>query len=214
MTGVRENPTCEDIEEACSDFDKENRFIEEALGELFTQFHKNTKTSQVLLKVTAVNTFYSTQIPLYDSRIPTIWEVVDQIIGLGIDSSLDQGSHELIFKIAEAKIPNKKIHYNYSFATKYCSWHNPKAYPIFDSRVCAYLWHLRLLGTLSRFKRKDLWIYPRFVEVVDELIDNFDLGLFTYKEIDKFLYREGGKLLATRPKNKNCEAIAAPIEEG
>ncbi|MGH9606471.1 MAG: hypothetical protein ACRD3N_12335 [Terracidiphilus sp.] len=45
-------------------------------------------------------------------------------------------------------------------------------------------------------------------------MDNFNLHRFTYKEIDKFLYREGGKLPDTSPETEDSEAIAPTTQEG
>jgi hypothetical protein len=50
---------------------------------------------------------------------------------------------------------------------------------------------------LGRFKRDLLWDYPEFKKVVNEFRERFGLGGFSFKATDKFLYREGGKLLAS-----------------
>jgi len=56
-------PSADDIRRADAEFDSENKILEEALKELFEQYPHNTNCAQVLLKVTALNTLYSTQIP-------------------------------------------------------------------------------------------------------------------------------------------------------
>jgi hypothetical protein len=154
-------PSVDDIRRAGADFDSENEVLEEALGELFRQYPHNTLPAQVLLKVTALNAMYSTQIPLYSTRIPTLFELVDHIVALDIDSRLERGDEGLVFDIAKIEVPPKAIRFNYSFATKYCSWHNRNAYPIFDSRVYEYLCHAVNHGFLDSFRQKDLWVYSR-----------------------------------------------------
>ncbi len=195
MAVVLEEPTAEAVMAAGVKFDKAFRPIECALEALFRQFPKNTETAHVLLKVISLNDLYSTQIPLYSERIPTVREVVDHIVGLGIDSALDLGSPDLVFNLAETKVPNKKVHYNYSFATKYCNWHRPDLYPIYDSHVDEYLWYLANQGLIGRFDRQELKIYPRLKDIVIEFRDRYGLGGLNFKQIDKFLYFEGGKLL-------------------
>jgi hypothetical protein len=195
MSPVLEKPTVEAVMSAGEKFDEENRYLERALTELFTQWPNNTDHAHVYLKVVTLNVLYSTQIPLYSERIPTIWNVVDRIVGLDIDSALTQGSADLVDKIAAMVVTGKDRRYNYSFATKYCSWQRPDAYPIFDSRVNEYLWRLRNQGGLIPFKRDELWDYTKFKKIVTEFRDKYDLGKFTFKETDKFLYLEGGKLL-------------------
>lgn len=195
MAVILERPTSDAVRNAEERFDKENRAIEDALGGLFTQFPENKKTDHVLLKVTVLNQLYFTRIPLYSKRVPTVFEVVDHIVGLNIDSALNLSAPDLVYKIARTEVANKKVHFNYSFATKYCSWHNPDCYPIYDSRVDECLYHLMNQGYVKHFDRQDLKIYLRLKEIVSELRGGCGLAEFTFKQMDKFLYYEGTKLL-------------------
>ena len=178
-------------------FDKDNEAFENALNQLFSKFPKNSETAHVLLKAVTLNALYSTQIPLYSGRIPTIFEVVDHIVKLGIDPTLDQGSPGVVYDIARIEAPNKGVHFNYSFATKYCSWHRPDFYPIYDSRVDEYLWHLQNLGWIEPFQRQSLKTYSAFKKRVTDFQNKYCLEQFNFKQIDKFMYYEGGKLLST-----------------
>ena len=196
MSDVITNPTAHDIHNAGAQFDAENEYCEGALGKLFRQYPGNTNRDHVYLKVITLNALYSTQIPLYSDRIPALWEVADHIVGCNVDALLDSGSPLLIDKVAEMKVAGKVRRYNYSFATKYCSWQRPDSYTIFDSRVNEYLWHLRNLGLLKRFKRDVLWDYPEFKKIVNEFRERLGLGGFSFKATDKFLYLEGVKLIA------------------
>jgi hypothetical protein len=204
-------PSVDDIRRAGADFDSENEVLEEALGELFRQYPHNTRPAQVLLKVTALNAMYSTQIPLYSTRIPTLFELVDHIVALDIDSRLERGDEGLVFDIAKIEVPSKAIRFNYSFATKYCSWHNRNAYPIFDSRVYEYLCHAVNHGFLDSFRQKDLWVYAKFKAVIEQFQERNGLGEFTFKDIDKFLYLQGGVLVRRREKKEREPIQAEPI---
>jgi hypothetical protein len=190
-----DKPTKEQMDEVRKKFDLDNKVIESALRQLFDKFPENNDTAQVLLKVISVNSLYSTQIPTYSERIPTIWEVADHIVCRKIDAELDAGSTAIVYDIARIETPTKSVHFNYSFSTKYCSWHKPKLYPIYDSRVDEYLWRFMQSGHLSRFDRQGLKIYSKLKEIVSEFRDCCGLDDLDFKEIDKFLYVEGGKLL-------------------
>jgi hypothetical protein len=105
-------------------------------------------------------------------------------------------------RIAKVTIRSSgKVRYNYSFATKYCSWHNPEAYPIWDSRVDRYLWTLQKQEHFARSfsTNADLWGYPKFRTVMEEFRDCYGLGSFSFKDTDKFLWSEGIAAFSTQP---------------
>jgi|HubBroStandDraft_1064217.scaffolds.fasta_scaffold68390_3 hypothetical protein len=200
MNDLFAEPTSDNVKRACKEFDAWKDNPDPALTELFERYPSNSAADarQVLIKVVALNALYSTQIPVYGDRVPTVYEVARHIVEIDIDPKLAFGSVDLVHKIAYTTIKGKS-HFNYSFATKYCSWHRHNSYPIWDSRVDLYLWTLRNreIGKTEGFrgfKRKELWQYPTFKEVIDEFRVHFQLTEFDYKEIDKFLYFEGTKL--------------------
>ena len=190
MKTVLRRPTVGLVTAACDEFDKENEIIERALQVLFSQFPGNSDLSHVLLKVVALNRLYSTQ-------ILAITDVAQHIHrnAQSIDSALAAGSPQIVDKIARVTIRTSgKERRNLSFATKYCSWHNPEAYPIWDSRVDKYLWALQKQDHFALvFKANaDLWEYPTFREVVIAFRYFYGLGSFTFKDTDKFLWSERG----------------------
>lgn len=201
-------PTAENVKKACKQFVNEFNEPDSALFELFARYPKNTDHKHVLLKVVALNALYSTMIRVYSTITPTVYEVANHIVAIGdeIDSGLEAGSPGLVLTISKiSKKVNKdeKTFYNYSFATKYCSFHRPEHYPIYDSRVYEYLRRLRnrdkhIDGGFRQFKNEELWDYPLFKGIVDEFRITYGLQEFTYKEIDAFLYIEGGKFFETK----------------
>jgi hypothetical protein len=82
----------------------------------------------------------------------------------------------------------------YSFATKYCGWHQPDHYQIYDSRVDWILRQYRTAFSFATFKDKDLADYSEFVRVIQSLVDRFKLQQFTRKQLDKFLWIEAERL--------------------
>lgn len=179
-------PSVKAVEDACKCFDSDNRAAEDAVGKLFALFASNTDMSNVLLKVAAVNQFYSTQ-------IFAVVDVAKHICSIGeeIDSALSRGVPEIVDRIAKVTI-KEKVRNNFSFASKYCSWHQPEHYPIWDSRVDRYL--RRLQGEApfcSSFGKPDNWDYPAFRGVMECLRGTFGLQGVSFKKIDKFLYTYG-----------------------
>jgi hypothetical protein len=207
MSELFTEPTKENVEIARAEFDVWKDNPDPALTELFNRYPENTDPAHVLLKVVALNACYATQIRVTSNLTPTVYDVARHVVGLNIDTNLDQGAEDLVRDIAYTTVQGKAKRFNYSFATKYCNWHRPHSYPIWDSRVDLYLWRLRNRETgkpegFRQFKREELWRYPTFRQVVNDFKVHFRLEEFTFKQIDKFLFVEGGKLFASKENAK------------
>ncbi len=201
-------PSADEVGKACTKFNLDMNEPDPALFKLFKQYPENTNLSEVLLKVVTLNSLYSTlirvnsQYPLaHPKYTPTVYDVARHIVERKIDAALSCGDEALVERITNVKVAGRN-HYYYVFATKYCSFHRPEFYPIFDSRVKEYLWQLRNEGGLHRFQQQVLWNYPELKRIIDELRDQYGLRDFSYKQIDAFLYFEGTKLLAAKKKKK------------
>jgi hypothetical protein len=114
------------------------------------------------------------------------------IAGLGIDPLLAEGSDTAVDLII--RCDDLKRQY-FSFASKYCSWHNPAAYPIYDNNVEACLWYYSKQDGFSKYAREG-YRYPDFVRIVTDFQRFYGLTSFTFKQLDKFLWSQGGELLA------------------
>ena len=196
-------PTIELVKAEGDKFDRESQLVEEALGQLSARFPRNTETSHVLLKVLVLNKLYATQINDID-----VERVARHIAGLGIDSRLDAGSPDAVDLIANVKIGDK-VRNNFSFGTKYCRWHNPAAYAIYDSNVDACLWCYKKQDSFTTFARQDLRYlgYPVFLRIVTAFRDVYGLKSFTFKQLDKFLWEKGPQakeLLKKRSERANA----------
>lgn len=182
-------PTTELVRRAISDFEKDAEATEKVLRYLFDLFPTNTDLDQVRVKVKTLNTLYSTQIRAVEIVANHI-----QQNGEEIDRALAKGLPEVVSKIAKVKVKKGEEERNFfSFATKYCSWHRPDAYVIYDRFVEKYLWTLqkKVQFTKQPFKRKDLRVYPKLAEVIDTFRTYYRLEQFSFKEIDKFLWHSG-----------------------
>ena len=161
---------------------------ESALNKLFFEFAPgNTDMNDILLKCATLNDFYSTRIRTID-----LVYVADNIAKIdNLDELLEKGDTTLIDKMQIFKDKEGLKRRCYSFATKYCSHHNPIALPIYDSFVDEMLWHFQKTYQFSNFHRKDLKNYQRFIETLLDFKRYFDLNDVGFKELDRYLWQLG-----------------------
>lgn len=143
----------------------------------------NTSLGEVLLKVSVLNDFYSTNI--YDT-----FAVASHIHSQNVDTSLERGDLGVVERIANVTF-NGRARRIYSFATKYCSHHASEKFPIYDRYVDEMLWHFKARDGFTKFKRSDLKDYPSFVGIMDTFREAYGLAKYTRKEIDVFLWLAG-----------------------
>jgi hypothetical protein len=179
-------PNRENVQSKIDKFNREEEAIETALALLIGRYPLNTEIREVYVKVKVLNVLYATQ-------ILGIGKVAERIVECAIDSRLERGDPDVVAAIANVQFKGKN-RCNYSFATKYCSWHRPEKYPIFDSRVAACLVAYRSQGLpdpFAKFVGDDLWNYLKFLDVVKAFRTRYHLEDFSFKDIDKFLYETG-----------------------
>lgn len=180
---ILEVPTADFIQSRILQFDRDNHVTEEALAILIDAFPNNTDLRHILLKVTAINALSSTQ-------IRGVHRVAEHILECSIDGRLAAADAGVIDAIARVTFKDKTRN-NYSFATKFCSWHRPDLFPIWDSRVERCLRGYQRQDRFDVFTESDLWQYIRFRAVVASFGRNYQLGAFSLKDTDKFLYQQG-----------------------
>ena len=158
---------------------------EKSLEKLFSKTYPlNVEMDNVLIKVCSLNKFYSTNI--YSPFI-----VAKHIVSLKIDDRLKNNDLELVNDIAKTKINENIERKFYSFATKYCSHHNPNFYPIYDSFVDKLLWHFKKEDDFYEFKRIDLKNYSKYTTIYSGFKNFYGLGKYNLKAIDKYLWQAG-----------------------
>lgn len=160
---------------------------DKGLTRLFCIFPDNDKLDEVLLKVAALNSLYST-------NIYAVTAAAQHVVDLHIDDGLSQRSPDIVDRIARLDVGNGKSRFNYSFASKYCSWHVPTHYPIYDTYVDLTLWTYRARDRFADFRREDMRIYRDFVRIHDAFRESYGLQDMTPKEVDKFLWLFGKEL--------------------
>lgn len=157
---------------------------ESALDKLFMVLcPKNDNIEDILIKCSSLNDFYSTNI--FD-----IHTVAQHILSLNIDERLVRGDKSLVDEIAHVEV-NGKDHFFYSFATKYCSHHQPEEYAIYDSYVEQVLISTNKREPFSNFKRDDLKDYVTYMSVIRAFQQKFGLMNYTIKQLDQYLWQLG-----------------------
>ena len=157
---------------------------EKALDKLFMNICKrNDNIEDVLIKCSSLNDFYSTNI--FD-----IHTVAQHILSLHIDDRLEKGDLSLVDDIAHIEA-NGKDHFFYSFATKYCSHHQPRRYAIYDSYVEKVLVSMNNRKHFANFKREDLKNYETYMTVIEAFQQEFGLVEYDIKQLDKYLWQLG-----------------------
>lgn len=166
----------------------ENYVLQESsLKKLFSETYPfNNELDDVLIKVCALNDFYST-------NIFSPFAVAKHIVALKIDSYLAKDDLEIVNKIAEVKMNGGKIKNFYSFATKYCSHHKPTVYPIYDSYVDKMLMYFRKDDNFSNFSNQDLRLYSFYKKILMDFRKFYGLELFNLKQVDQYLWQAGKK---------------------
>lgn len=159
---------------------RDSKMLEQeyALSTLFQHFYQNNNLQNVLVKVSCLNDFYST-------NIRDTYSVAKVIYQLNIDRRLQNGDLTLVDDIVSAIEKNcKSGRREYSFASKYCSFHCPDVYPIFDSRNEEILNLYKNEININPLNLRES--YEDYVRIINKYREIFGLECFSYKEIDRF----------------------------
>jgi hypothetical protein len=178
-------------------FNKDERYYlaDQAIINLFNAFPNNKQLEHILLKISVINDLYST-------NILGTFNMAKHIQQLDIDKDLKQGNPNTVNKISlghgiKSNKTSKEINF-YSFATKYCNWHNRDNYAIFDSFVKKVLMAYKRKDNFSDFIESDLKDFPRFKNIVLDFKMYYNLTAHDLKQIDKFLWIYGKEKFPTK----------------
>ncbi|MDZ4840469.1 MAG: hypothetical protein SGJ04_10740 [Bacteroidota bacterium] len=159
---------------------------------LVNDYPTNTKIEDIYIKVVAIN-------EMYDTAIADTYTMAKHILELNIDSDVQAGNIELVDKIAKehgiiGKKTGKEVNF-YSFATKYCHFHNVASFPIFDNNVRLLLLYFNKRKEFGTFRDEDLRKYKDFKRIYTYFISKFELTTLSLTEIDTYMRVAGkGKL--------------------
>lgn len=177
-------PSVEEVEKYLKQWDSLENYVnqENSLDKLFFDLIPEIKfIEDILIKCSTLNDFYST-------NIFSIFPIAKHILQLDIDERLKSGDLTLIEDIADKNVMGRR---NYSFASKYCSHHNPDQFPIYDSYVSKVLMHFKRVDKFAKFTSNDLQDYIRFRVILNEFKVYYSLEQYSLKELDKYLWLLG-----------------------
>lgn len=183
------------IEQKNREFKGKYFLMDNALSNLFNSMKENKRIEEVLIKVTALDSLYSTNINSY-KKLKAISEVICETNN--IDVLIGGGEKEAVRIIGQTR---EWMDNAFVFASKYCSFHQPEKFLIFDS----YSWlALRTicneLGIDHKLKSNptmDFDAYKNYCDCVNSLIIKCDLRS-GYKKIDEFLWLKSKELLKSK----------------
>jgi len=182
-------PTADEVRKAIDKFDAENEPVEWTLHQIFSRYPENKEFLHTSIKTRVLNTLYSTQIRAVNLVASHIAGLID------LDSQLAAGSPLAVDSVANLEIKGRKFCF-FSFASKYCSFHRPEMYPIYDSRADACLWHYKKRYPFAEYHRQGFVDYRDFVRVVSAFREHYGLCEFDFKQLDKYLYVQGSLLFS------------------
>jgi hypothetical protein len=183
-------------------FEKSDRYVkaDDAIVNLFQAFPNNKKLEDILLKISVINDLYST-------NIFSTYIMAKHIQKINIDQDLKKGNPDVVKKIAighsiKSTKSKKKLNF-YSFATKYCNWHNQSDYAIYDSFVKKILLAYKKRDKFSDFKEADLKDFIKFKKIISDFKDFYQITKYDLKKIDKFLWIYGKEIFPSNYKKKD-----------
>ena len=201
---------------------------EEFLWEQFHKTHTKSSFNDILAKVTFINSFYNTQIrndhllwvatriDLLNKHYKVINEkgfsegIVDYYLS---DVANEKDCRKLVDLIAFCDIEKDSPENDkgisagnlYVFASKYCSWHQNKRFPIVDSLVMGLLWRVNEAGKIiaekgfgtyrKLFYQYEMFSYSEYCDIYDDFVafinnnkpENTDS--YDYKKVDQYAWR-------------------------
>ncbi len=167
-------------------FNQECDLAEATVANLWKTFPGNTDVKEVLTKVITLNSLYHTRVRDIDLE-----RLASHIKGKNIDPLFDNESLDAVAVVCGCS----ELRRYFSFATKYCNWHKPNAYPIYDRYVDCCLWSYQIQDRFSKtpFRRQGLQEVTTLHRVVSAFREFYGLDL-PFKEIDKFLWMQGRRI--------------------
>ncbi len=181
----KRKPSAELIDEYLElwDIEQKDNYVpkERCLEKLFYKYPANVDIDEVLIKVSSLDDLYITKI-----KSSHIVPVAKHIVELNIDRRLPYRDLDLVNEIADNEATNEY----YSFAAKYCRFHFPEDYPMYDSHVDGMLqFFMQDDDSFEWQKDNTLRYYPIFHAVLKKFIKRYKLGGFSLKQIDRYLWQ-------------------------
>ena len=186
-------PSVAEIERCKKAWEKDDYFLAEKVLRLTFQGdgkHLRLTDADLLAQTALLNALY--RVNIFD-----IYSVSEHYKAVakngGMEKRLKEGDLSLVEDLSMVTTRNGKVRHCYSFATKFCSFHNPEKFPIYDSVVSDMLYNLNKKDGFSKFSKTDLKDYSKYVGVIRDFQKKYNLTEASFWEIDKMLWINGKK---------------------
>ena len=171
---------------------------ENTILRLFSESPENNDINTILVKCATLNSLAST-------NIIDVFYVAEHIRTLKIDDRLKQGDIKLVDDIGKKIKVGNTTRSHYSFASKYCSYHQPDKYSIYDRYVALVLTELQKRDSFGDFKRADdLKNYAGYMKALEDFRNHYGFPEkeFSKKDLDKYLWLLGKEWVREFDKEK------------
>lgn len=172
-----------------SQYGEEERMLER----IMRNYPKNNDLDIIAMKVSVVDLTNSTQLSNYKSKI-SLYDISKIILDFHIDEDLKNGNPEIVHRLAEACKNFKKNNSSngvnlFSFASKYCAYHNMYAYgrddfSIFDNVVSSNLYRYSTEKNPLRKMTPEIWRqncdYEAYNQYIGALLDEKGINADNY----------------------------------
>lgn len=148
------------------------------IRDVIRKYSRNDDIIYVAMKVSVIDVTNSTQLSKYKSKI-SLYDIADIIVNIkDFDKRVENGDESLVEEIAQ-KSKNKGVNL-FSFASKYCHYHNrfvygKDDYSIFDSVVRDHLSAYSLPGNPITLRTPEKWRkridYKSFNGYIAQILD-------------------------------------------
>jgi len=189
------NPDKKTIEKYLALFEKDEKakHLDKTISKVIRKFPKNDNLEDIIIKICIINKLYST-------NIFSVYNLAKHISTLNFDEAILKTDYSIVNRIATGHGikpfkkggDEKKEYIFYSFATKYCSWHDQFNFPIFDSNIDLVL---RKYNVENKYVSEgNFRNYENLVNTLKSFRNKHNLKNYSLKEIDKFLWYLGGEI--------------------
>lgn len=199
----------------------DNKIVEDILEKYCQnneEYKKNTNLKTVLTKITLLNAFYRTTlnnihlvaiarylcsldidnriVPMKDGQ-PTKepnFDLIHDIAYHHSDLFAHQGNTDFLqFRVITKNGIVSHTNSMYSFASKYCAWHQPTLYPIVDSYTKGVLYHI----VNDNKENEDFQRYIEYPKIIrskklsHSMLNNYQIYYAVYNGLRRYLQKNG-----------------------
>ena len=162
----------------------EHHYKEMALDKLFGKMCiENKSIEDVLIKAAALN-------DMHNIGLNVSFLFAKYIADLDIDTRLKVADITLVGDIQKDKkgsLAKKKL----IFASKYCSFHMPKEYPMYDEYIEYILKYFRKKDNFCDFKDEDLQDYVKYKAILIDFKKYYKLGRYDFRKLTQYMWLLG-----------------------